>query len=209
MNFTNDEASEIVSSSLTYGTGGMAYSAEDLAKEMEGSLSLSEICDSTFVFAYDFDYSNTRYEAAFGVDLSYTIECNQFMVPTTASVTSDLEGSYATQRVEGEDEATFTGSISGLNPAESNFTLIGSYSRTGGQKVTVREEKSVTSTMQVDLTSMTISKTSYEILSGAGTYSINGTYNGEAFSFSGNFTFDGGGAVTIYVNGEAYTIDLK
>ncbi len=207
-----EEAAAIVESALFSGTAGIADEVSDATlvaleyteKNLTGG-DCGETFDSTIVRSID----EPRVMANYTTTWLWTVNCNNVMIPTSLDFARNTSGEYETLRLASNDNAssdwTIGNLISGLN-----WTLNGTYNRSGSQTSKVRNMNSFTSDLEMTLTSLSVSKNTLEIESGTGTFTLtgNGT-DGNSFSFEGSITFLGSGRATVTINGETYEFDLN
>ena len=90
-----------------------------------------------------------------------------------------------------------------------NYIFNGRYERNGIQESKVREMRSFTSTVLLEVEDLNIDKGEKQIVSGVATFTLSGTVNNEtSFSQTGTVVFLGDGQANIIFNGNTYTVDL-
>lgn len=203
------DAVEIIDAALQRNAGGLTTNLEDITEPLVLAITSGEICDSTYTKTISDDYQGTIIQASYSSLLTYELMCNQFDIPKTATVFSTTESMYKSNRIESDDNSSFSGNASGLELMASSIELTGNYTKTGNQELNFSEQKSISSVFTSDLSTLQINKQSYKIESGSGTFSLTGTNQNIPFSFTGDIIFNGEGSATLIINGTTYEIDIN
>lgn len=204
---TEGDVAEIIESALQDQVGGLTTNIEDIAEQLVAAVKSGEVCDSLYSKTIENDYQATQVQASYASDLNFEISCNGLGIPETAAFSSTTISFYQTPRIQSDDEATFSGVISGLKPVQPSFILHGNYHKTGTQEIDFSSLRNVNGTLTMDLTNIEINKQSYAIVAGKGTFTYAGVAQDSDFSYSGTINFKGNGKADLTINGNSYEID--
>jgi len=212
---TSEEAAVIISSSLASNTSGVSFVSgkaagvtEDLLEDNAGgrvaACGVSQNLDlsgaspdgATITYSYDFSYK-------------FKLNCNTESEPSAVSVDLSYSGEFDTPKLAAEHTGIAELDVTGLEEASTGFLLNGLFKRSGSfeNKELV---KSGNSTVEIILTNVTINKDTHQILSGTGTFVINGNVpeKGE-FKYTGSIIFQGADTAELNVNGDKFASNLK
>ena len=207
---TEEEAVELVESSLAEESAGLAKSSYDYTKSYEEGIAQNIQCDNTIQDDFNYTNNGTFAEVNYNFMWEYTISCNALSIPQSASLNVSGSGIYTTPKITSDDSSSLSAQLSGLQPTSSNIIYNGTYERSGTQQVTTNQvSKTITTEFNAAISDLTVTKSDYTVSSGSGTFTLSGTNDGESFSFEGSITFNGDGTATIVINGNAYTIDIN
>lgn len=211
LSVTEEEAVDIITGAIVYSSEGMTSEAMDaaaLADDVENkdltSIGCGETGDSTVVRSH----SDVRITANYTSTLGWGLNCSTIGVPTTLDFDRTTSGSYETSRMSSTDDATGDWVLSEIIAGPS-YVINGVYHRTGQQNSLVKDMRSFTSTIDMEIDDLNIDKGQRRIVSGIVSFTLSGvTGTGETYAFDGDIVFLGGGSANILINGTAYTIDL-
>ena len=203
------DASEIIESALQKSTGGFVDNLETFAQELANEISLEAICDSLYLESFTYDYQGSLTEASYASDYTYQLTCNDLNIPQSGVFSSTTDTDYNTPRIESDDTASFDGDVSGLEISAPDMIFAGTYNRGGLQELSFANQRQVNSTLEMDLTGLTVNKETVNLTGGTGTVTLSGTTQDTAFSHSGSITFNGNDTATLILNGTTYVIDLN
>ncbi len=207
---TEEDAIDAMTGALQASTQGMGQEIDettDLAEtytEKSGGSPCGETFDSTFVRSVN--------ESNIAADYTFTwewgVDCNAANIPVALNLLTTANGTYETTRMHSDDASNSNWTIGQLFTG-ANYVFNGTYERSGRQESKVRNLNSFTSTITITLNGLNVDKGTKQIVSGTGEAIIVITGpEGNAQSFEGDLVFNGGGAVTLIINGHSYTIDL-
>lgn len=200
---TTEEAFYIVEGSVTNTSEGLTQEVVDAALLAE-NLICNTSFDSTFTRSYDGD----RVSANFQLDWEWSIACNGFGVPTELQFSSSTQGDFESLRIESASSAAGSYLVTGLNFGSPSYVLSGNYNRQGSQALKVGEMNSFNSTVALTVTDLSVSKSSYTIESGGGTFTLSGTNKeGKSFLVEGTIVFHGNRSATLTINGEEFDLN--
>ncbi|WP_367388724.1 hypothetical protein [Lewinella sp. LCG006] len=181
----------------------MAYVAEKELEPSTATIACGETTDSTFITNINESWITGTYENA----LTWGLNCNG-NIPISIFYGRQMDGSYETERLLSEDEATSNWLMESLLTGP-NYIISGSYERNGTQESKVRDMHSFVSTVLLEVDNLNIDKGEKQIVSGVATFTLSGTANNtSSFSQTGTIVFLGNGQANIIFNGNTYTVDL-
>jgi hypothetical protein len=212
---TSEEAAVIISSSLAANTSGVTFVSnkatnvtEDLLEDNSGgrvaACGLSQNLDlsgespdgATVTYSYDFSYK-------------FKLNCNTESEPSDVAVNLSYSGEFDAPKIAAEHTGIAELDVTGLESATEEFLLNGLFKRTGSfeNKELVQ---SANSDVEITLKDVTIDKTTHQILSGTGTFLLNGNVPSKGnFNYTGSITFLGADGAELTVNGDKFTANLK
>ncbi len=207
-NITEEEAVEIIETSLQKSTVGINDTTEKFSEELTTNITINLECgtlyDDTFVTSYD----GENVQSSYTVDWSYEMSCNNLNIPQSVVFAFATDGNYSSPRIISTDSSNGNFEMSGLQPTATEMILNGNFYRDGMQILTVINERAVNSNLEVELANITIDKETNSIVSGTGTVVLTGTTQNRNFTFQGSIVFNGNGSATIMLNGNTYEINL-
>ncbi|WP_456437027.1 hypothetical protein [Psychroserpens sp.] len=205
---SEDEAVELIESSLQKSTGGLNDNAKSFSENLITDITINEDCSVIYNDTFVINYEESVIQASYTVDWSYEMTCNNFGVPESVVFSSSTDGNYSTQHIVSNDNSMSYFEITGLQPSAETMVLNGNYERIGMQELTVINTRTVTSNLTVDLTNIVIAKNSSSITSGTATLTLAGTSQNASFSFEGSLVFNGDETATLTINENTYVINI-
>lgn len=208
---TEQDAVELIESSLQKSTGGLSQTASVYSAELDTEITVNASCDSLYEETLPYTYNGNLIQANYTKYWAYQLACSNLNIPQTADFNASSTGTYSTPRIESDDVTQSSFTISGLQPTSDAFLFNGSYSREGSQQITINQvTRSINSTLSVEVIDLLLNKGTYEINSGTGTCSLTGsTDQGNTFLFEGDLVFNGNGTASLTVNGNTHLIELN
>ena len=181
----------------------MAYVADAALDADTPSIACGETSDSTFLTTINESWITGSYQNA----LTWGLNCNGNL-PISIFYGRQMDGNYETERLSSEDVSSSDWLMESLLVGP-NYIFNGRYERNGIQESKVREMRSFTSTVLLEVEDLNIDKGEKQIVSGVATFTLSGTVNNEtSFSQTGTVVFLGDGQANIIFNGNTYTVDL-
>lgn len=207
----NDEAAEMIATSISSGSGGLTLVIDDAAITTEengggraAACGYTESMDATRTSPVG---SSITYDYTFHYD--YALVCDNSL-PTEMEVNMEYSGYLDAPRMATENSGTGNLSVQTLDNTFTQFTISGSYNRVGSFESKVRNKNTSTSTITFTLTEITVDKTTREITGGIAAVVISGAVTGKGdFSYTGSITFKGDLKAELDVNGTKYSVDLE
>lgn len=204
---SDEEVAELIEAAVAQANGGLAEELESISAELE-ELTLDDLCENLYVDTLSFEKQATNRTAARETVWTFDLICGVLDLPQSADLTYWAEGSYATPRMDSDDEASFDGTVDGLQPTASSTIWNGAYQRLATQDLSFKNQNSISSDLLLTLVNITVVKGSQEISSGTATFTYDITENGTSSSFIGSLIFNGNGTATLDLNGSVHTIYL-
>lgn len=205
---TNEEAADLVASSLSVQSSGFTLSASQTAELMTESNSSNGRVDGSCGFSSDTTLHLTNAQTdsftyEYELNYGYAFTC----IPPTLTVDFTCEGTFDGTRLSstnsGSGEWVFT--IEG----ENDYAINGMYERDGTFQSKVRNKVATNSTITITFTDIIINSNTGEIKSGTAVASISGTVSGKGdFDFTASVEFKGSRSATVTILGEVYNINL-
>ncbi len=207
---TDEEAVEIIEANMTKESAGATETIYEYSIAYEQEFVQNVQCNQLVVDSYNLNYDGTFVQADYDFNWQYTINCNAFSIPQSATFTSSGSGFYTTQRINSDDTSSLTTSVTGLQPTASNMVYNGNYTREGAQEINTNvNTRNITTNFDAVVKDITVSKSNYEIVSGMFEFTLTGSSNQGDFSFVGTVIFNGDGTATINLNGNQFVIDIN
>lgn len=204
---SESEAAEIIETAISDRTAGLAMPTIDMAQILDTYLENCGVPGDTSLQKSNATAFAT-YNYTFG--LEWLVNCNGLGVPQDASVEVTGDGTFSTTNWAGSDQTNGTLTFTGLSPQEPNYVVNGSYTLAGDLTGDLRRvDPTFDCTTTVNLTNVTLSKSTYKITGGGGTVQVNATNGqGKTRTLDGTLTFNGDGTVTVVVNGHSHTFPV-
>lgn len=203
---SEEQAIEIVATSLAYNTYGMASNVNYVSNEISEALACGE---------QNTNSGTNNYVSAFGgitsiyqFNESYSKICTpNEIINYSISAFQDIDAVYFTSQQD--IEASFT--VTGLEDTAPNELYSGVYQREGNWYSKVYND-SLDVFYNMNFTDLNINKTTYHIVSGISAFNLNTNYSetSESNTFSGNVIFLNENEVQIdFTNGNSYLLNLE
>jgi hypothetical protein len=202
----DEDVVELLENALNSKAGGFDAQMTDILALVD---TYKDSCNTTI----DSSFSKEKGVGTFTYDYTYnfagTVNCNNLNIPQNVSFTYSTLGTYTAPRMTSSDDGTYNIVVSGLNPLSTSYDLTGAYTRVGTQTTKIRTALTFTATLGVTLNTLSVEKSTKNILNGNGTFTVNGaTSGGDSISYNGSITYNNDNTVTVNLNGTDYTIDL-
>ena len=204
--FTQEDAVEIIEKSFEKDSYGVSEMISKFSEDLVNTYS-SYPCDQ-YDTSYWYTYSSPLVNADYQINWDYTLICG-LGVPNAAELNASTSGSYSTNRLNSTDNSNASLNVTGLEISASSLHFNGSLSRNGNQTISINSKtRNLSSDINIELTNVSVNKSSYEIESGSGSVVITGNNGNDSFSFSGEIVFHGDGNATLTMNGNTYQISV-
>lgn len=204
---TESDAVEIIETAMQSNSGGLTTNLEDMSDQLMTAVSTGLLCDSIYMNTISKDHQGIQIQAEYTSDCTHEMTCNNLNVPQTASATILTTSAYSSPRIQSDDNSTFAAQATGLQPSSLLLNISGYFNQEGTQDINLMGQKSVSSTLIIDLDFIEVNKQNYHINAGSSTFSLTGTTSNDSFSFVGDLVFNGDNSATVTINGTAYVID--
>ena len=164
---TDEEAVEIIETSLQKNSGGMVESIEAYTEKIVTD-TVKTLCAILYQDNFNFDFDIGTVVAAYTVDWSYEFAYNNLKLPISAQFDLVAQGTYQSNRINSADNMSGNLEVTGLALGNTDLVFDGNYSRTGTQYITTNlNSRSLNSTVSIAVNAINISKSSYQIVSGS------------------------------------------
>jgi hypothetical protein len=207
------DAADAVESSLTTKSAGLIYELEELIPVTPGYILPSGdtiFCNTQYDSTLSRNVNAGGFTGSYNVNWDYIINCNGLSIPQNMNMSMTTSGSSSTPRNNSTSSSTVSLTLTGLEFSATQIVVNGTASFSGSQTSRVRNQNTFTSNLSFNLSNLTFDKASQELLSGSATISMTGSVtDGDSYTFTGNVVFNGGGAATVTINGNSYTIDVQ
>jgi hypothetical protein len=206
----NDEAAEMIASSVSSDAGGLASVLYDASVSSQANAGgRAQACgysESLDVAKTNLPGARITYSYAYHYDYALTCANN---LPATYTSNIAYHGSLSTPRMSTENEGTGNLTIQTLDAAYQYFTFNGAYNRTGSFVSNIRNKNTSNSTITFEIDGITVDKESKTITGGSASITITGSVAGKgSFSYSGTITFPGGQLADLDINGTLYSLNI-
>ncbi len=166
---------------------------------------------------------STTQQSTAGATTTYTytnkdkflILCNGTSQPDSAVNISAYSGNYSNTGVTSNNSGSSVFNIGGVLAAAANYTVDGTYTRSGNYVYNNTTKTTTSSSVNIVLKKLLVSKPQRGIIGGIATFTITGTDtdNGVAatngnYSYSGTLTFNNTNFAALTLNGTNYTVNL-
>jgi len=213
---TNEEAAEVIASSLSEDADGLSVSVATMAAVTSEALAADDggrtlsVCDYT----KDSTFTRTRNTAlitsSYNFEYSYQVSCSNLGLPQAMAANLSYSGVYETARASSDNAGDGELALTGLALSENNYVANGTYSRQGSFTSKVRNQNAIQSDLTLTLADLTVDKGTYAIKGGTLSVALTGSVASKGnFSYTASVQFNGAGSATITINGETYEVDLE
>lgn len=206
---TSDDAADIVASSIGIASSGSTSSISDGAQKAFFASTLPTPC----IFGLDTTYtkSNTPGSyATYNYNLHYTYQMYCISsVPTSLIFNLTTNGNLDLPRLFTSTNASGVLTLTGLLPSNSTYIANGTYTRKGSAISKVRAKNSFSYQLNLNLSNVSIAKTTYAVQAGTCDVTIIATTStGKIVSFKGLLTYLNATTASLEIGGKTYTINL-
>lgn len=208
---SNEEAADMVASSVASSSGGFSVAIEDATVTTNANGSArTQACgytDSYTQTKVNTTGANTTY--SFTYQYAYALTCGAG-VPQKMSATATYDGSLDGPRISTQASGALVFDITSLEESSATYLINGEFERDGTFTSKVREKNTSASTIKISLTGVEVNKNTKMITAGTGTITITGSVSGKGdFSFTGSITFKGNKQADVEINGSKYSINIE
>lgn len=203
---SEERAAEIVASSLAYNTYGIASNISYVSNEISTILNCDEQATKSGTNNYTSAFGNVTSTYQFVESYSKTCTPTE-IIDYSISAFQDIDALYFTSQQD--VEAGFT--VTGLEDTSTNELYSGSYHREGNWfSKTFNDNLDIEYDM--DFSDLNVDKTTYYIVSGTSSFSMDANYSetSESTLFNGTVTFLNDNEAQIdFNNGSSYRLNLE
>jgi hypothetical protein len=209
---TSDEAASIVAVSLaSNGVNSISStSAEYTSDASDGNIG-GRVATCGLTDALNFSIaSDEGVTPSYSFDYKYAFELKcEGDLPSSLTVGLNYSGDFYSTAHSISCTGLANLQLDGLHSDAPTFGMNGEY-KYNGTFVDKQKNQSVSSNIEMTLADISINKTSNQITTGKGTYSISGSVPSKgSFKYSGEITFLGAGQAEVSVNGVVYVTDIN
>jgi hypothetical protein len=211
---SNDEAAEMIASSLAESSSGFASVADESAKVTDGVM---DVYNAGRTASCGYEYEQTLHKtnstnAAVTYDFEYTyhylLTCEND-APKSMAVNVTYDGEFDGPRISSEHEGTADVTITKLENTSATYSIDADYEWSGSSQSKIRNRNSFSSNVDITLDDVVVDKDSHEILSGTASAIITGTVTGKGtFTYTGTIVFNGDHMAELTVNEVKYLVNL-
>lgn len=184
-------------------------SPEETNKASEKTTEIEYECGEEYSSSYSLNKENGAYTYNTAYAWEWTVSCTSLNIP--ADFYFDLTGSttYTSPRISGSDTFLSQIAVTGINLAADTYAVSQSYTRTGTQTSSVRNQTSFESSISFTTENLAVTKETYKIVSGDLLISFTGKAStGTNVTYSGVLTFNGNQSATLTM-GSGTTYELN
>jgi hypothetical protein len=202
---TTDQVADISAGSISLSSDGLATNSNDISSDAQSD---EQGCGTTVTDSTT--KTGTSNNVGYNYFLKYTktLTCNQSNEHDNIVYDLSFHGHYEGPNINATDTGTSSFKIAGFTSFATTYLINGEYKRTGKFTSNVGNKISGTSSIDIVVTNLTVSKSTNNITGGTATYAISVTIPKGTFNFNGPLTFNGNGTATLVINGTSYTINL-
>ncbi|MGX1023983.1 hypothetical protein [Flavobacterium sp. CS20] len=206
---SEEEASEAIIMAVSPETGGLIEMTTETITIVEGSssdysktsLSNSDfdyVCGETYGTSFARSHDSGNYSYNINYVWSWTVYCTDDNSPTNFSFDLNASSSYDSPKMSSDDTTNGTLVVSGLDDLETEYLVNQTYSRSGTQISSVRNQNTFTSSLNFNTTNLKVLKANHNITSGSISVAFNGQVsNGNVYDYSGTIVFNGNQTATL------------
>jgi hypothetical protein len=203
----DEDVVELLENALNSKSGGFDTQITDMLALVN---TYKDDCDATIDSSYSKEKGIGTFTYNYTYDFTGTVNCDSATnIPSNIVFNYTTLGLYSAPRMSSSDEGTYNVTVNGIETGSANYDLVGSYTRIGTQTTRIRTSLAFTATLGVSLNSLLVDKTTRDIQSGGGAFTVTGeTSGGESIGYEGTIMYNNDNTATINLNGKDYTIDL-
>jgi hypothetical protein len=202
---STDVAANAVTEAVTPASAGIVTQTQTATVVVStGDFECGVTTDSSFAGS---NAAGAAITYSYAFNSSRTLTCDNG-IPQQFAYQFTGSSAYTAPRISSDDSSAGQFTITGLQPAATQYTFNETYIRKGSENSLVGNQMSFTSTITIQASNLIVDKSTQQILSGTAAVSISGsTSGGKSFSYSGTLTFNGSQTATLVLgSGNTYSI---
>ncbi|MBT1710810.1 hypothetical protein KK062_21390 [Fulvivirgaceae bacterium PWU5] len=211
---SNDEAAEMIASSLAESSSGFAAVADESATVTDGVMDVYN-GGRTASCGYEYEQTFTRTNSSnapvtyeFVYTYHYLLSCEND-APKSMEVNVTYDGEFDGPRISSAHEGSADITITKLENTSATYSIDADYQWHGSLQSKIRNQNSTSSSVEITLDDVVVDKESHEILSGSASATITGTATGKgSFTYTGTVVFNGNHMAELTVKGSKYLINV-
>ncbi|MBK6903437.1 MAG: hypothetical protein IPH04_11690 [Saprospirales bacterium] len=202
---TEEEAVEVIESSMSAEAQGMAGEASDVAEAAE-SFADESLCGMTGDSSLSYTIDQVNLQASYTIAWGWELVCTGF-IPNTLEFVRTTDGTYETNRLKSDDSAISSWDITNLVTG-TQYIMNGSYTREGSQESKIGQQNEFSSTLVITATDILVDKVTQEIAGGTASFTLTGNGSGGSdVSYTGTIVFNGNQSATLTINGNSHPLN--
>jgi len=234
-NVSNEEAADLVATSLSSNSNGVSTLSDD-ATNVGSSLSadlyrpasgqgpvadgaigrykplvLNKALHCGIAVTDSVSRANTAGSSvsfSYNLVYSFILNCDNNL-PDSLSGALSFNGSFSGPNLSITDMGSAAFTVQGLSSKTAYYVLNGEYKRTGAFQSKVNSTNQGTTSIDIIVSALTVTKPVRAIISGTATITVSGNVPKKGnFSYTGTIVFHGNGMATLTLNGTAYTVNI-
>jgi hypothetical protein len=211
---SNDEAAEMIASSLAESSSGFASVADESATVTDGVMEAYST-GRTASCGYEYEQTFTRTNPSnasvtyeFVYTYHYELTCEND-APKTMEVNVTYDGEFDGPRISSAHDGSADVTITKLENTSATYSIHADYQWQGSSQSKIRNRNSFSSAVDITLDNVVVDKESHEILGGTASATITGTVTGKgSFTYTATITFTGNHTAELTVKGIKYIVNL-
>jgi len=208
-NISNAQAAVMAATALASNAYGLASIKNDIvlySKNLSGTGKGCGVVDSFAVARQEPVTSNINYN--YGLGYYYTVNCNDALQDNlTANIVAT--GSFDAATLTSVNTSNIGINLSSLAGTATTYSLTGTYQTAGNFQTIDDTPLAGSNTINIDIQSLVVTKSSRAIVSGNANITITGTVkNKNAFSYDGTVVFKDATTAILNIDGISYTVNL-
>jgi hypothetical protein len=209
-NVSNAEAADMVAGSLSMNSNGVANISADATLDATAYINTHVTCGTTKSDSISRQSTaGSAYSYSYNLKYNYMVNCVN-NVPDNLSSSLVYSGSFSGPNLSSSNSGSSVFTVGGLAPTAKDFVINGEYKRNGSFQSKVDTTNHGSSSIDIVINALTITRPGRNIASGNATVSITGDVPKKGnFSYTGTIVFNGNGTATLTLNGTVYTINLE
>lgn len=211
---SNDEAAEMIASSLAESSSGFAAVADESATVTDGVMDVyngGRTASCGFETEQSFrrtNPSNTSVTYEFLYTYHYELRCEND-APKTMNVNVTYDGNFDGPRISAEHEGTADVTITKLENTSATYSIDAAYQWHGTSQSKIRNRNATSGSVDITLDDVVVDKESHEILSGSASATITGTVAGKgSVTYTGTIVFNGNHMAELTIKETKYVVNL-
>jgi hypothetical protein len=210
-NVSNDEAANMVASSLSVSSNGVINIVSDVTNDATSFARAHLGCGtlrSDTISRQSPTSSNTTY--TYNLQYNYVVICGTDNKPDSLSSSLIYNGNFNGANLSSSNSGSTIFGVSGLDSAAADFVINGEYKSVGSFSSKIDTANHGNNNIDIAIKELTLKKPARSITSGTATIAVSGSVSKRgSFNYTGTLVFNGDGTATLTLNGTVYKINLN
>jgi hypothetical protein len=202
---SSDQFATITTGSLAANSSGLTSNFDDITTAL---IVIKQGCGTTVTDSTTQSGSSNGATYNYLLKYTHTLTCNESNQQDNIQYDLKYNGHFDGPAMSSLDTGTSTFKIAGFTPHAQTYLINGEYKRSSAFTMKTGEKVSGTSTVDIVVTSLLITKTTRMITGGGATITVTVTVPKGKSTYSAPVTFNGDGTATVTINGTKYSINL-